>query len=66
MFGKGVDFIDITSISREAKFNPSLVGTDSLHPSYKMYSIWVKKMIPYFALKSVSYTHLTLPTKVRV
>ena len=48
---KGVDFIDITSISREAKFNPSLVGTDSLHPSYKMYSIWVKKMIPYFALK---------------
>ena len=48
---KGIDFIDITSISREAKFNPSLVGTDSLHPSDKMYSIWVKKMIPYFALK---------------
>ena len=42
----GINFIDITKISRNAKSNSSLVALDSLHPSEKMYKMWVDKMIP--------------------
>lgn len=39
---KGVHFFDITPISREAKDDGSLVASDGLHPSGKMYTRWVQ------------------------
>ena len=41
---RDVKFFDITPISREAKENPSLIASDGLHPSGKMYEMWVDKM----------------------
>ena len=41
----GINFIDVTKISRNAKYNPSLVALDSLHPSEKMYKMWVNEII---------------------
>lgn len=37
----GVDYFNITPISREAKEDPDLIANDSLHPSGKMYERWV-------------------------
>jgi len=37
-------FIDITSISKEAKTDLSLLAPDELHPSGKMYNFWVQKI----------------------
>lgn len=39
-----VKFIDITPISRLVKTDQSLTATDGLHPSAKMYSLWVKEL----------------------
>lgn len=41
----GVDFYDITPISRRAKENSSLIADDDLHPSGKMYSLWVELIL---------------------
>jgi lysophospholipase L1-like esterase len=41
----GVTYVNITDISRNGFSDPSLVATDGLHPSGKMYSQWVEKMI---------------------
>lgn len=38
----GVDYFDITPISREAKADPDLIAKDKLHPSGKMYTRWVE------------------------
>lgn len=40
----GTTYIDITKISRNALVNPSLMASDSLHPSKKMYRLWAKKI----------------------
>ncbi len=40
----GVNYIDITQISRNAKVNPDWIASDSLHPSKKMYKAWAKKI----------------------
>lgn len=37
---------DITAISREAADNISLVAEDGLHPSGKMYGLWVQSILP--------------------
>lgn len=37
----GVNYTDITPISRQAATQPDLVATDGLHPSAKMYTEWV-------------------------
>lgn len=37
-------FIDITSISKEAKTDLSLLASDELHPSGNMYQLWVQKI----------------------
>lgn len=37
-------YIDITPASREAVNDPSLIATDGLHPSGKMYGQWAKKL----------------------
>lgn len=43
---KGVLFIDITPISRQAINDVSLIAEDGLHPSGKMYQQWVEKISP--------------------
>ena len=43
---KGILFIDITPISREAINDGSLVAKDGLHPSGKMYRLWTEKIAP--------------------
>ncbi len=40
----GVDFYNITPISKRAKNDKDLTATDELHPSGKMYSLWVKEI----------------------
>jgi len=36
----GAQYVDVTPISREAVRDPSLVASDGLHPSGKMYAAW--------------------------
>lgn len=43
---EGVQYIDITPISRLGRLNPDLVAGDGLHPSAKMYEAWVKLLAP--------------------
>lgn len=43
---KGILFIDITPISRQAITNVSLIAEDGLHPSGIMYQQWVEKILP--------------------
>lgn len=42
----GAHYINITSISRQALSDSSLVAFDGLHPSGKMYRLWVEKILP--------------------
>jgi lysophospholipase L1-like esterase len=39
-----VAYYNITDISRQGIANPSLVAADGLHPSGKMYSLWVERI----------------------
>lgn len=42
----GVNYLDITDLSRRAGSDPSLITTDGLHPSGKMYSQWIDRLLP--------------------
>jgi lysophospholipase L1-like esterase len=42
----GVNYIDITEISREALTKRYLIAKDDLHPSGEMYGLWVDEMMP--------------------
>ena len=42
----GVNYLDITPISRQAATEPDLVAADGLHPSGKMYTLWVNLLEP--------------------
>ncbi len=42
----GVNYLDITSISRDAKKAPSLIASDGLHPSSEQYSKWDQILQP--------------------
>ncbi len=42
----GVQYFDITGISRQAADDPELVADDGLHPSGKMYRQWVNIILP--------------------
>ena len=44
----GVKYFDITNSSRLAADDNSLLAGDKLHPSGKMYNIWVDQMAGYF------------------
>jgi lysophospholipase L1-like esterase len=44
----GVNYIDITGLSKMAATDLSLVANDGLHPSAKMYASWVQKLAPEF------------------
>jgi lysophospholipase L1-like esterase len=42
----GVKYLDITGISRQAATDLTLVAQDGLHPSGKMYTLWVTQLLP--------------------
>jgi lysophospholipase L1-like esterase len=42
----GVNYLDITPISRNAAKDPSLTAADGLHPSGKMYALWMNLLEP--------------------
>jgi len=42
----GVNYLNITGISREAATDLSLVADDGLHPSGKMYTLWINQLGP--------------------
>jgi lysophospholipase L1-like esterase len=42
----GVTFVNITDISRNGLQDASLIAGDGLHPSGKMYSLWVERIMP--------------------
>ncbi len=41
----GITYIDITDVSRWGLDQPDLVASDDLHPSGKMYAIWVTRIL---------------------
>ncbi len=41
----GIQYIGITDISRRGFEDPSLIATDGLHPSGKMYTMWVERIL---------------------
>lgn len=41
-----IPFVNISPISEWAKDDPSLIAEDALHPSGKMYTLWVEEMLP--------------------
>ncbi len=43
---RGVNYLDITDISRLAAVNPSLIAGDGLHPSAAMYGKWMQRLEP--------------------
>lgn len=43
---RGVNYLDITDISRDAAMDPSLIAVDGLHPSAKMYNKWIQRLEP--------------------
>jgi lysophospholipase L1-like esterase len=42
----GVAYIDITPSSRQAANDEALTANDGLHPSGRMYSMWVNQLLP--------------------
>ncbi|HEY8781791.1 MAG TPA: GDSL-type esterase/lipase family protein [Mucilaginibacter sp.] len=45
----GVNYLYVTAISRMAATDPSLIAPDGLHPSGKMYTLWVNLLEPMVA-----------------
>jgi len=45
----GVNYLNITAISRLAATNQSLIASDGLHPSAAMYALWVQQLEPMVA-----------------
>jgi len=41
----GVNYLNITSISRNASYDTTLLASDGLHPSGSMYNMWVNELI---------------------
>ncbi|MHC1676961.1 SGNH/GDSL hydrolase family protein [Stenotrophomonas maltophilia] len=44
--GLGVDFVDITDISRAHAHDPAMIAEDGLHPSARMYALWSERALP--------------------
>ena len=47
----GVHYLDITAISRQAATDPTLIAPDGLHPSGKMYGLWMGLLEPLVAAR---------------
>jgi lysophospholipase L1-like esterase len=52
----GVNYLDITGISREAATNKTLIAPDGLHPSASMYAQWVAELFP-MVIKRINKTN---------
>lgn len=48
----GISYFYITDISRQAANDPTLIASDGLHPSGKMYELWVAEFIDEIKLKT--------------
>lgn len=63
----GIEFYDITPISRGAKEDASLIADDDLHPSGKMYSLWVDLILEEILKKvetnSYEFVRIFVPEK---
>lgn len=44
--GYGIPYVDITTLSRLAAHDSTLVATDNLHFSGTMYALWVERLLP--------------------
>jgi lysophospholipase L1-like esterase len=42
----GITYINITPITKQAAKDASLIAADGLHPSAKMYGLWVNELLP--------------------
>jgi lysophospholipase L1-like esterase len=42
----GVSYVDITPSSRQAAYDTGLIANDGLHPSGRMYGMWVAQLLP--------------------
>lgn len=42
----GVNYLNITGISRQVPMDAALIADDGLHPSGKMYNLWVAQLLP--------------------
>jgi len=47
-------YIDIVNISRRARIDPSLVASDGLHPSGKMYKEWVNEIFAFADVENIT------------
>jgi lysophospholipase L1-like esterase len=45
-YQSGVNYLDITAISREALDDPGMIANDGLHPSGKQYKRWAELLAP--------------------
>ena len=43
---RGVNYVDVTEVSRRAAQDSSLIASDGLHPSARMYAEWVELITP--------------------
>ena len=50
-----VNYVNITDISREAAIDQTLVASDGLHPSGKMYQLWMQRLEPLVAARLKNY-----------
>jgi lysophospholipase L1-like esterase len=41
----GIKYVDITRISRRGMNEPDLIASDGLHPSGRMYGLWVQEIV---------------------
>ncbi len=46
---EGIAYVDVTPVSREAKYDPSLIAGDGLHPSRQQYKKWSDLLAPVIA-----------------
>lgn len=60
-FERGVKYIDITPISREAEEKPEYLASDNLHPSGLMYARWVDEVVSYMNFDTS--TGINIPQK---
>ena len=44
---RGIDFVDITQVSRERGAEPAMLVEDGLHPSEAMYAEWTRLALPW-------------------
>ncbi len=43
---RGAHYVEITRDSRAARVDAGLIAADGLHPSGKMYAMWVERLVP--------------------